>query len=260
MTAMKITSLGFVVIAGIFLAMLALLELGRRLGKRHLSQDPDSTKTGAIDGAVFGIMGLLIAFSFSGAASRFDTRRNLVVEEANNIGTAWLRLDLIPPDTQPALREKFRQYVDSRLAAYQKAPDMAAVKAELAKGQALQSEIWTLAVAACQKSSSPSTAMLLLTALNQMIDITTTRTMAAQMHPPRPIFVMLGLMVLAGALLAGYGMAAAKNRNWFHILAFAVVNILAVYIILDFEFPRIGFIRIDSFDQVLVDVRQSMKP
>ena len=101
--------------------------------------------------------------------------------------------------------------------------------------------------------------MLLLPALNQMIDITTTRTMAGQMHPPMVIFVMLFGLALAGALLAGYGMAGGKSRDWLHMLGFAAVMAITVYVILDIEYPRLGLIRVDAFDQVLVEVRASMK-
>jgi hypothetical protein len=102
--------------------------------------------------------------------------------------------------------------------------------------------------------------MLLLPALNQMIDITTVRTMAIRTHAPAFIYVMLGLLMLSGSLLAGYGMANGKARNWFHTIAFAVIMTLAIFVILDFEFPRVGIIRLNAFDQVLVDVRQSMNP
>ena len=104
----------------------------------------------------------------------------------------------------------------------------------------------------------PPATMLLLPALNQMIDITTTRTMAAQMHPPRVIFLMLFGLVLSSALLAGYGMAGGRSRDWLHILAFAVVLALTVYVIIDIEYPRLGLIQIDAFDQVIADVRASM--
>lgn len=251
-----------VIVCGMFLAMLLLLEAGRRLGARRLARDPEAAKSGsgAVEGAVFALMGLLIAFTFSGAATRFDTRRALVVEEANDIGTAWLRLDLLPANTQPPLREKFRLYVDARLAFYKKFPDIAAAQPELVRFTSLQNEIWTCAVTACRDSGSSPATMLLLPALNQMIDITTTRTMAARIHPPVIIYLMLGLLVLAGSLLAGYGMAAGKVHNWFHTLAFALVMTCAIYVILDFEFPRLGLIRINAFDQVLVYVRQSMNP
>jgi hypothetical protein len=216
--------------------------------------------TGAVDGAVFALLGLLIAFTFSGAVSRFDQRRDLIVEETNDIGTAYLRLDLLPASAQPALRDLFRRYVDSRLETYRKIPDLEAVKAELARSVALQGEIWNQAVAAGRlESAPPSATMLLLPALNQMIDITTTRTMAAQMHPPKVIFAMLFGLALAGALLAGYGMAGGKSRNWLHMIGFAAIIAIAIYVILDIEFPRLGLIRVDAFDQALVDLRASMK-
>ena len=120
--------LGLLLAAGVFVGMLLLLEVGRRIGRWRAARDPDAPRAevGAMDGAVFALLGLLIAFTFSGAASRWDTRRQLLVEEANAISTAYLRLDVLPPDAQPALREQFRQYVDARLAAYRSLPDVAA--------------------------------------------------------------------------------------------------------------------------------------
>jgi len=162
---------------------------------------------------VFALMGLLIAFTFSGAATRFDARRQLVVEEANAIGTAWLRIDLLPPTGQTELRDSFRRYLDTRLAVYQKLPDLKAAYAELDKATALQGEIWTRAVAAGQQSPSPLTAQL-IPVLNQMFDIATTRTMAAQIHSPAIIFIMLGALALMSSLLAGYAMAGGKSRSW----------------------------------------------
>ena len=247
---------------GLFLGMLLFLDIGRRIGARRRTQDPEGAGAGvgAVDGAVFALLGLLVAFTFSGAASRFDARRHLIVEEANAIGTAYLRLDLLPAGAQPALRDLFRRYVDSRLEVYRKLPDLDAAKAELAQSAKLQADIWNQAVAAGRLEGAPPPAtMLLLPALNQMIDITTTRTMAGQIHPPMVIFLMLFGLALASALLAGYGMAGGKSRDWLHMLAFAAVLALAIYVIIDIEYPRLGLIRVDAFDQVLVDIRASMK-
>ncbi|MFO1432189.1 MAG: DUF4239 domain-containing protein [Candidatus Competibacteraceae bacterium] len=247
---------------GLFIGMLLLQEIGRRIGIRRLKQDPESAKagTGVIEGAVFALLGLLIAFTFSGAASRFEARRALIVEETNAIGTAWLRLDLLPADTQPALRASFRHYIESRLEIYRKLPDIEAAKIELAKAIRLQGEIWTQAVAASQREGAPPAAMmLLLPALNQMIDITTTRTLAIKTHTPTIIFVLLFGLALTSALLAGYSMAGGKSHSWLHILGFAAVMAVAVYMILDLELPRLGLIRLDAFDQALIELHQSMK-
>src|SRR3954469_5052213 len=112
----------------VFASILVAMEIGRRFGKRERKQDleGEASGTGAVEAAVFGLMGLLIAFTFSGAASRFDARRQLIVEEANTIGTAYLRIDLLPAHSQPTLREKFRQYLDARLEIFRKIPDFKA--------------------------------------------------------------------------------------------------------------------------------------
>ena len=245
---------------GLFVGMIVLLEVGRWLGRRRQTKDEERARAGlgAVEGAVFALLGLLIAFTFSGAASRFDARRQLIVQEANAIGTAWLRLDLLPAIAQPELRDLFRRYLDLRLAAYRKMPDIEAARSELSRANALQGEIWNRAVAACQESPDPVKAQL-IPALNDMFDLATARTMAAQTHPPAIIFIMLGVLALTSSLLAGYAMAGGKTRSWIHAVGFALIMATSVYVILDLEFPRLGIIRVDAFDQVLVELRQSMK-
>jgi hypothetical protein len=110
----------FVFTSGLFLGMLLFMEIGRRVAVRRMREDTGAAGegVGTVDGAVFALLGLLIAFTFSEASSRFDTRRQLIVEETNDIGTAYLRLDLLPADLQPALRESFRRYLDARIEVY----------------------------------------------------------------------------------------------------------------------------------------------
>ena len=168
----------FLITLALFAGIMMLLEIGRRIGNHRLTQDAKGARigTGTVEGAVFALIGLLIAFTFSGAAARFDDRRALIVQETNAIGTAYLRLDLLPADAQPALRELFRRYLDSRLEIYRKLPDIEAARAELARSTQLQNTIWTQAIAASrQEGAPPAATMLLLPALNEMIDITTTR-------------------------------------------------------------------------------------
>lgn len=251
---------GMIFAIALAIGIITLLEAGRRIGARRLAMEGKSASSGlgTIEGAIFGLMGLILAFSFSGALSRFEARRHLVVEEANHIGTAWLRIDLLAPESQPAMRDLFRRYLDSRIEAYRKVPDMVAVNAELERSARLQSEIWAHAVDASRKSEIPSAPMLLLPALNAMIDITTTRTEASRLHPPLIIFVMLGMLTLACSLFAGYEMAARRNLNMLHSVGFALVLAATVYVIIDLEYPRVGMIRMTDSDEVLADLRQTM--
>lgn len=242
--------------------MLACLNAGRYLGKRKLATDPEGALEGisVLDGAVFGLYGLLIAFTFSGAPARLDARRQLAVEEANALGTAYLRLDLLPAGSQPALREKFRLYADSRIETYRKLPDVEAAKASVARSVELQNEIWKDTIAATRlPDSHPDAAKTLVPALNAMIDITTTRTQSHRMHPPWIIFALLFVLSLVSSLLAGYGMAGRKQRSWLHIIAFAVFTVVTIFVVLEIEFPRRSVIGMDEFDHVLVDAREAMK-
>lgn len=246
---------------GLFCGMLACLEFGRWLGRRWATRNPDEAKSRAaatLESAVFGLMALLIAFSFGGASSRFDLRRHLIVEETNAIGTAWLRLDMLPSSAQPGMRALFRQYVDARLEVYERLPDVKAASAAMEQSVKLQNDIWSAAVAACRSEEGQRVAILVLPALNNLIDITTTRTMAAKTHPPMIIFVLMFGLALGSMVLAGYDHAQAQGRSWIHIIAFAALLTVTVYIIIDLEFPRLGLIRVDAFDDVLVGLRQSM--
>jgi hypothetical protein len=243
---------------GLLIGILVCLEFGRRLGMRHLKKKETEGKGPPVEAALFGLLGLLIAFTFSGASARFDARRNLIVDEANRIETGYMRIELMPDHSKPALKEKFREYLDSRIAIYRKVPDMEAVGAELIRNKQIQNELWAMTIVATNESQRMPLASLLLQSVNQMVEITTTRTMAAQMHPPRVIFGMLGLLILAVSLLAGFATAQVKSRSWLHIGVFAVIFALTIYVILDMEYPRLGLIRVDGFDQALVDVRERM--
>jgi hypothetical protein len=242
----------------LMVGMLFSLEFGRRLGRRRATLS-DSSNTGALDSAVFALLGLLLAFTFSGAAARFDERRAQAVEEANDIGTAWLRLDLLPPAQQPPLRDLFRRYVDARLQMYQRLRSIEAQASDLSHSDAIQSEIWQRATLACRERNDPATTSLVLSSLNTMFDITTTRVAAGLMHPPVILYALLFVLALASALVAGHSMASAKVAPWLHMVTFTTVIAASIFLVLDLEYPRAGVIRIDQIDQLLANVRAGMR-
>jgi len=259
---MSFTPVILLIVAALFCGMLLAFEFGRRLGIARLARDPDgvSKGSGSVEGAVLGLLGLLLALTFSGAGSRFEERRFMIADETNAISTAYLRLDLLPAEAQPAIRGLFRQYLDARVAAYRNVSEPDAMQAALTQGSALQDRIWSAAVDAVRLPQTPPQAgMLLLPALNEMIDITTTRAVAFQNHPPRVIYLLLGGVGLACALLLGYASCGTKVRSWFYILLFAATISLTLFVILDLEFPRFGMIRVDAADEALVELGKMMK-
>jgi hypothetical protein len=209
-----------------------------------------------LGGAVLALLGLIVAFTFSGASTRLDARRQLIVQEANAIGTAYLRVDLLPTNDQPATRHLFRQYLDARLEVYEKLRDPAAFQAALARAEQLQAEIWKHAEAGTHGQSS---ATPVLNAVNEMIDVTTARTLASRTRTPTLIIqLMLGLALLS-ALIAGYGMSSAKQRNWLFTTIFSAAISLTVYVVLDLDNPSSGLIRLNAAEQMMIQLRETIK-
>ena len=257
-----LTVVGTVIAAVIFVGIIVFLIAGRALGRRAIARHGAAgvPSVGSLEAAVFALLGLLIAFTFSGALSRFDVRRSQVVDEANAIGTAYLRIDLLPASAQAQVRQTLRDYVDARIATYKALPDVAAARRELARSQELQQQIWIQAVTATRlPDSRPGTDLVVMPALNDMFNFTTVRTAATLMHPPLIIYAMLIALALASALLAGYQSASEKGYDWVHKIGFAAIVAFTIYVILDIEYPRLGWVRLDAIDQVLVNVRAGMK-
>lgn len=242
----------------ISLGMLFCSYMGYYLSQHRKRKETDTTSdnAGAITGAIFALLGLLIAFTFSGAYSRFDIRRQLIVQEANDIGTAYLRLDLLPAEQQAPLRELFQQYISSRAALYPLLDNPVAARQEIAKATDLQNQIWSRSIAATSTPEYQSARMLLLPALNDMIDILSTHTNAILTHPPLLIFITLTVFALACAWMTGYSSPPDTSPPHFHFLAFAVLIAFTLYIIFDIEYPRFGFINLNNVNQVLLDLKK----
>jgi hypothetical protein len=252
--------LAVAVSGALFVGVLVCLELGYRLGKREAAEDPEGARAGvgAVEGALFGLLGLLLAFSFGGATNRFNLRRSLIVEEANAVGTAWLRLDLAPSAEQPALRDLFRRYLDARLAIYARLPDLEAARAEMANATEQQGALWARSVEVSRQPGGEAVQRALLPSLNDMFDVATTRTRAGYTHTSPFITGFLLVVIMLSGVLAGHGMSAAKHRRLGHRLMFAAVTAATMYLIFDLEYPRFGLIRVDADDQVLIELRAGM--
>lgn len=241
-----------------FVGMLVMLEVGRMVALRHNETEQERTSLGTIEAAVFALFGLLIAFTFSGAASRFQEKRMMIAEEAHTVESAYMRIDLVAPSAQPRLREEFREYVDSRLEIYHRLPDMNAAHFAIERTRKLQLLIWKDAIAATRISyDDPAGSRLLLPAVTDMIHLSRTRMMGIQNHPPGLIYVLLLGLGWLCSLLAGFRMATAR-RHWLYMLTFPLVTAAIVFLTIDTEYPREGLIRLDQADQMLRDVRARM--
>jgi hypothetical protein len=243
------------------IAMMFLLEAGRRLGERehHVLGDSPRPSLGTLDGVVFALLGLLIAFTFSGAMERFDHRRSLITREANAIGSAWQLIEILPKDYQPELRALFQRYLESRFAVYEALPEPNATMMALEKSENLQADTWHLVAAACKSREGQPLANVVLPAVNDMFDVANERTMALMHHTPPPVYLLLCILALGASLLAGHAMTGTKATHWAHRLAFCLVLSATIFLIYDIEYPRSGFIQLNDADIALERLREGMR-
>ena len=253
-------SLVLAVLASV-LVLLAALEAGFRAGRWALARDGEDAGKGlgVTEGAVFGLLGLLIAFTFSGSVSRLDERRALVAEEANAISTSYLRLDLLGPELSAPIRPLYRDYLELRIAEAKSGDDAPWRPGAQADTEAMQARIWAAVVDALERKGQPPLAAPVLGPLNEMIDITTTRRMARMMHPPAIVFIALAAMTLLGSLLAGYARGLGGRRSPLHAAIFVFAIGGTIYGVVEMEYPRLGLVTIDRADVVLTDLRGMMR-
>ena len=233
--------------------MLVSLELwfflGLRASKRK-AEHPDQLAN--IQGATLGLLALLLGFSFALAAGRFNDRVQLITQEANAIGTAWLRCDLLPDTTRDEMRNLLQAYTARRIAFYE-ATDTALRAAAVAESEKLQARLWATFVSAAKASSER--ANVLLPPINELIDLHGLRVAAAQRHMPG---MLLGLLIACSAIsvaAVGYGCGVAGKRNV--VLTTALTFLIAgtLWAIIDMDHPRKGLIRVGQ--QPMLDLQKN---
>ncbi len=252
----------------IFAGAILLINIGRNLGRSYLQQLGTTEMPGlnAIESAIFALLGLLLAFAISGALHRFDERRTLVLQETNAISTAYNRIDLFDAVSRDRVRGKLRAYVEARLEFYEKPLDFSFWEHRAVydvnvqhKIAALRKELWQEAVAACPPGTSNTACVLVIPAINHVLEAAVLRSGANERHPPQAIYIMLFGLALGGALLAGFSMAAAKSRSSVHMIIFSGALAVTLYVVTDIEFPRLGLIRVDSFDHFMLETLEDMR-
>jgi hypothetical protein len=257
----KFTLISIGVALSLFLAIILFIELGRRFGVRQSRKHGTDARigVGAVDSVVYGLLALLIGFTFNGAAARFDDRRHLVIEQVSAMSTAWQRFDMLPAESQPAIRAGFLRYVDAVIATNGAPPASPEQKRARESAREAEDVVWNLAVAAVTDDGGERARMLVLPAINEVSDAVDAERMAQRLHPPILVWIMLAIAALAGALFAGYGMSTGSRRNWMYILGVAATIAIATFVILELESSRLGLIRIDNVDESLRLLRARMK-
>jgi hypothetical protein len=249
--------LGVILLASIVF-FLGVTETGFRLGRRSRpGVNADSrSEISTLQGALLGLLALLLGFTFAMAMSRFETRKQLVLEESNAIGTTFLRAQLLPEPPRQEISNLLRQYVDVRLAFYEANIDPQKLRQANDRTEQLHKQLWSLTAALGAKDPRAVTTGLFLQSLNEVIDLHAKRITAMENHVPEIILVLLYFVALTVTGLMGYGSGLGGRRNFLVTLMASILIAAVILVIIDLDRPRRGLIRISQ--QRLVELRDSL--
>lgn len=249
----------YFVTAAIFLSIIAFYIFGHYLKRRSIRINPKKINhdLGSINGALLALLGLLLAFTFSMASARFDTRRQLIIEEANNIGTVFLRTEIYPDSIQKVLKTNLKEYVDARIAFSQGGVDVPKLVKNFLHADAVGKKLWTNVADYAKIDPTTTRTSEIIPALNDMIDITTTRRAAGESTIPDSIMYFLFALCISSAFLLGYD--NKTKIDWIVIFGFAIMLSATVFTIIDLDRPRSGLINMDTPTQKLIELKGLFK-
>jgi len=229
----------------LLLGMVLAVELGFQFGKHRKPRSAASAgmETGAIQGAMLGLLGLLLGFSFSGAANRYMERQDLITQEANAIGTAHLRAGLLNEPERSSLRNELATYVEDRLAA-SKTIQNGLSDELMANVKAAHERIWAAAEAGVL--AKPSVTVAVLGPVNEVIDMHSLRVAAGFRHLPGLVLVLLVSCSLLALAVVGFALGFAGRRNPAMTTVLAVLVAAALWTTIDLDHSRIGFVRVSD--------------
>lgn len=229
------------------------VELGYRFARSRQQQaQEEKAQLGSMVGSTLGLLAFMLAFTFGLAGSRFEARRQIVLSEANAIGTTYLRTAIIPEPMRTEAKNLLREYVDVRLEGVQQPGKL---QQSITKSEELHNRLWSQAVAASEKERSPMTS-LFVQSLNQVIDLHASRMMAGlQSRVPAVIWIVLYLLGFLAMVLLGY-QAGLNSKRSLAVVALIFGFSLVLVLIADLDRPGQGMLQVSQ--QAMIDLRRSM--
>lgn len=247
------------VAGALLISMVIAIEAGFRIGLRGHGSTNEASRShvNAIQASILGILALLLGFTFSLSLQRFDARSAAVVHEANAIGTAYLRAQLLPVALRGDVQALLREYVDTRVAASATTLVDVAERSELlAQAARVQAALWASALQAAEMEPNPVTTGLFIQSLNDLIDSYGHRNAALELHVPEVVLFLLFVTFLMAGGTVGYSTGLTAVRQSFATYVMVALMVVLVFLVLDLDRPRRGFIPVSQ--QSLLDLQASI--
>lgn len=242
----------------LFILMLFSTYIGKCIGT-YIRKKTDTEEKLPETSALIALLFFLLAFTFGMSGDRYDSRRKVVIEEANIIGTAILRSDLYPDSTKALFRKDFKDYVETRISYYEVGPNVKGILKADSLSQIISSKLWKRATILSKDPSNLAATQQMIPALNDMIDVTTTRLSGEKAKVPQSILVMLFFLSMIIAFYSGYSEGRKGKIDWLVQIGFCVLVSLVILFTLDLDRPRRGFVNLDMPNQSIIDLRKNFE-
>lgn len=237
---------------GMLLSQIVAYQYGKWRGEATLGMGGSTVET-----AIFALMGLMIAFTFAGAQGRYEYRRQLIVDEINAVKTTSFRLTLLPKEQRKEVDEFFSDFLKKRVD-YSSVHTFAEGETNIDETLAIESKLWESVVQDTDTKDETAIRRLILPSLNDLFSIVNKRAMAAYTHTSTWIFFMFMIIAIICSILSGFRMAKQSAFSWSYAVIFSFTITLTMFVILDFEYPRRGFIRLEIFESTLVEKEKGL--
>ncbi len=250
----------WIVSSVLFLQMLSAIWVGRWFAKNRSQEYTENPGTTAITASLYGLLGLLLAFTFGMSGERFKERKHLIVDEANAINTVRLRLRLYPDSAQSQFQKSFDRYLDARIEYYQGNADTLRIQKTLKEASVHGEALWSLAVEHSKINANLLASNQMLLALTEMFEHSNAQFRAEYNRTPEPILTMLLILSVSTAFVAGHTSVGKGLFDWWMAIGFCLLTSVVIYFIIDLDKPRRGLITLEHNVRAIIDLRDFRKP
>jgi len=241
----------------ILLLSLGAGELGFRFARSRQLSDPERDIVNTLRTSTLGLVALLLGFSFAITSARHNDRSRLVMDEANAIGTCYLRAALLAEPARSEIRTALRRYTDVRIESFERGLDRREFERLATAMHAALNEMWSGVAHAMSADRQLALASAIVPAANEVIDLSATREWIRTYHMAPSVVWLLALSIILCGAMTGHALGEAGRRHVGLSLGLNLLILMVAFVVLDFDRPRRGVIRVDQTP--LIEVRESMR-
>ena len=235
-----------------------IVKLGNNMRKRFWQSEESDTRGGinSLMGALFGLWGFMLAFSFGQSGVRFENLRSMIVDESNYLRNSIIRADFFPDSIRYVYRLKLKRYLEERIDFYDNAGDEIKLNNNREEIFKTADDIWAMTVALAKKSDTHEAAKDMTGALINLFDIGAKREALLKAGLPGPVSIGLIFLALSICFVGGFTTPVIKKKEWIVIFVFSFLATMILYITIDLARPMEGLIRLDSGQASIVGLRR----